>query len=92
MTAIKIRRPGMNRIFKKVKLTHWLDAQPRSYLTYVKKVFHAEGTGWTTQDLLLEGIHRGVPLTISTIQKWRAGSQPRALRSMMEEKFEGIQF
>ena len=43
MTAIKIRRLGMNRIFKKVKLTNWLDAQPRSRLTYSKHVFHSEG-------------------------------------------------
>jgi hypothetical protein len=91
MPAIKIRRPGINRIFKKVKLTLWLEQQPRKLLTYSKKIVNPEGTGWTTQDLLLEGLSRGVPLTISTIQKWRAGSVPRALRQMMEEKFDGIQ-
>ena len=77
---------------KNKTLRDWLEDQPRSELTYSDRIVNPAGIGWTTHDLLMEGNHRDVPLQSSTINKWRTGTQPRGLRSVMERAFPGIIF
>jgi len=48
---------------------------------------------YTTEAFVGEARKRGLPLSMSTVHKWRMGTEPRlTLRALVEAKFEGVTF
>lgn len=93
--AIKVRRSGIERIFKKTPFRGWLDAQPRKELTYAPKgeLRDPNGTGWTTEDFIRESWKRGLDVKIGTVNKWNSGSVPRpGFWHELRKAFDGIKF
>lgn len=75
--AMTLRRPGVERIFRKTPFRKWLDEQPRADLTYDKMIQRVDDNGWTAEDFAMEARHRGVETRVQTVHKWSGGSQPR---------------
>ena len=91
--TIKVRRSGIERIFKKTEFRKWLDDQPRKSLTYKKDIERREANGWTTEDFVRESWHRGLDVRIGTTLKWASGTQPKAMAlSLLRREFSGIKF
>lgn len=91
--ALKIKRSGIHRIFKKRPLRDWLDTRGRSELTYSKNLVNREGTGWRTEDFIRECWHRGIDVRIGTVNKWLEGSHPKPLAaSALRKEFPTIPF
>lgn len=92
--AIKVRRSGIERIFRKTPFRQWLDEQDRNALTYkgaLKGVNVAKG--WTTEDFVRECWHRGIDVRIGTTFKWTSGSQPKPLAlNALRREFPEIKF
>ena len=89
---LKVRRAGYEKVFRKPPFQAWLDAQPRKGLTYSPNIPNRDGTGWHTQDFVMEAAHRGLPLSISTANKWCSGMKPRSLVRDVRAKFKTVQF
>ncbi len=75
--AIKVRRSGIERIFKKTPFRTWLDNQSRAGLTYDTNVRDRDGKGWTVENFVRECWHREMDVRIGTVMKWQSGAQPR---------------
>ncbi len=75
--TLKVRRSGIERIFKKTPFRAWLDEQSRAGLTYDDATRNRDGKGWTTEDFIREGWKRGLDVRIGTVLKWAQGSFPR---------------
>lgn len=91
--AIKVRRSGIDRIFRKTPFRAWLDEQPRKKLTYTKHGTKNDSTGWTTEDFVRECWHRGLDVRIGTTNKWTSGSEPRPfILHELEKAFPEIKF
>ncbi len=97
MAPIKVRRSGIERIFKKTPFRAWLDEQKRSALTYIGKdrqpATDLTKNGWTTEDFIRESWKRGLDVRIGTVNKWTSGSQPRpGFWHEIAKAFPSIQF
>lgn len=91
--AIKVRRSGIERIFKKTPFRQWLDEQSRSALTYDTNIRDREKQGWTTEDFIRESWKRGLDVRIGTVNKWTQGSVPRpGFWNEIAKAFKGIKF
>lgn len=75
--TIKVRRSGIERIFRKTPFRAWLDEQPKSGLTYTDEFKKSASKGWTTEDFCRESWKRGLDVRIGTMFKWTSGSKPR---------------
>lgn len=91
--AIKVRRSGIERIFRKTAFRQWLDEQSRAALTYDPQVRNRDAKGWTTEDFVRECWHRDLDVRIGTVLKWTSGSQPRPFISReLRKSFPTIKF
>lgn len=93
--AIKVRRSGIDRIFRKTPFRGWLDEQPRKALTYAPadEIRDRDKNGWTTEDFIRECWKRGLDVRIGTTNKWTSGSKPRPFfMHELEKAFPGIKF
>lgn len=92
--AIKIRRPGLGKGFtRKVPFREWLNEQPRSALTYRKDIPRKDEKVWTTEDFVMEGMHRGVDVRMMTAYRWCSGTQPRWMAFQpLQRVFKTIRF
>ncbi len=77
MRAIKVRRSGIERIFKKTPFRNWLDEQSRSALTYDVNIERRDEKGWTVENFVRECWERKMDVRIGTVMKWQQGSNPR---------------
>lgn len=93
MSAIKVRRSGIDRIFRKTPFRTWLDNQSRAGLTYDTQISDRDGKGWTLENFVRECWHRGFEARIGTAAKWQSGSEPRpSLLHELIKAFPGIKF
>lgn len=83
----------MERLFKKTPFRQWLDEQPRNALTYDSIFKKVDGIGWKVEDFVLEARKRGAhEVRFFTAVSWCRGVHPRALESIVREKFPEVRF
>lgn len=91
--AIKVRRAGIERIFRKTVFRQWLEEQSRSKLTYAETISNDTGKGWTLQDFIMEAVTRNLDVRIGTVQKWCQGAKPRYfVMNELTKAFPSIKF
>lgn len=89
--SIKVKRSGIDRIFRKTPLRSWMDEQPRKALTYPGHP--EEGNGWTTEMMCRESWYRGLDVRIGSLLKWTSGSKPRPfIEHELRKVFKTIKF
>lgn len=92
---LHVRRRGIGvKTLNLSKFRKWLDAQPRSKLTYGENIQRKDELGWTTEDFVEEAKHRGlVGQKYGTASKWCLGVIPAEIAmGELTKHFKGIQF